>query len=58
MGGEAPQPLKLQRVQIEEFEQTLDYGLKDIPNLDDFNQLVDWEISSLYQTSTENLNKT
>ena len=31
---------------------------KDITNLDDFNQVVDWENSSFYQTRTENLNKT
>ena len=29
--------------------QTFDYGLKDITNLDDFNQVVDWENSSFYQ---------
>ena len=38
--------------------QTFDYGLKDITNLDDFNQVVDWENSSFYQASTEDLNKT
>ena len=32
-------------------EQTFDYGLKDITKLDDFNQVVDWENSSFYQTS-------
>ncbi len=32
-----PNSIKLQRVPIEEFEQTFDYGLKDITNLDDFN---------------------
>ena len=37
---EAPNSLKLQKVSIEEFEQTFDYGLKDISNLDDLNQLV------------------
>ena len=51
-------PEVLERVPIEEFEQTFDYGLKDIIKLDDFNQVVDWENSSFYQTSTENLNKT
>ena len=28
-----------------------------IKRLDDFNQVVDWENSSFYQTSTENFNK-
>ena len=56
--GKHPNSLKLQKVPIEEFEQTFDYGLKDITNLDDFNQVIDLEISSFYQTSTENLNKT
>ena len=34
-----PSSLKLQKVPIEEFEQTFDYGLKDITKLDDFNQV-------------------
>ena len=55
---EDPNSLKLQKVPIEEFSQTFDYGLKDIIKLDDFNQVVDWENSSFYQTSTEKLNKT
>ncbi len=50
--------LKLLKVSTEEPEQTFDYGLKDITNLNDFNQLSDWGNSSFYQTSTENLNKT
>ena len=33
------------REQREEFEQTFDYGLKDITKLDDFNQVFDWENS-------------
>ena len=33
--------LKLQKVPVEEFAQTFDYGLKDITNLDDFNQVFD-----------------
>ena len=47
----------LEKVPIEEFEQTFDYGLKDITKLDDFNQVFDWQNTSFYQTSTENLNK-
>ena len=43
--------LKLQRVPIEEFFQTFDYGLKDITKLDDFNLVFDWENSSFYQAS-------
>ena len=35
-----------QRNPIEEFSQTFDYGLKEITNLDDFNQIFDWENSS------------
>ena len=47
--GRHPNSLKLQSVPIEEFSQTFDYGLKDITNLDDFNQIVDWENSSFYK---------
>ena len=50
--GKHTKSLKLQRVPIEEFSQTFDYGLKDITKLDDFNQVVDWENSSFYETST------
>ena len=39
--GKHPNSLKLQKVPIEEFSQTFDYGLKDITKLDDFNQVVD-----------------
>ncbi len=53
-----PNSLKLQKVPIKEFEQTFDYELKDITNFDDFNQVFDWENSSFYQASTDNLNKT
>ena len=47
--GKHPNSLKLQKVPIEEFEHTFDYGLKDITKLDDFNQVVDWQNSSFYQ---------
>ena len=47
--GEHPKSRKLQKVPLEEFSQTFDYGLKDITKLDDFNQVVDWENSSFYQ---------
>ena len=43
--------LKLQRVHLKEFSQTFYYGLKDICDLDDFNQVVDWENSSFYPAS-------
>ena len=56
--GKHPNSLKLQKVPIEEFEQTFDYGLKNITNLDDFNQVIDWEKSSFYHAITKNLNKT
>ena len=46
-----PNSLKLQKVPIEEFEQTFDYGLKDITKLDELNQVVDWENSSFYPAS-------
>ena len=39
--GKHPNSLKLQKVPIEEFEKTCDYGLKDITKLDDFNQVFD-----------------
>ena len=45
--------LKLQRVPLEEFEQTFDYGLKDIAKPDDFNQVVDWQNSSFYQATNQ-----
>ncbi len=35
-------PEVLERVPIEEFSQTFDYGLKDITKLNDFNHLFDW----------------
>ena len=44
-------PEVLERVPIEEFEQSFDYGLKDITKLDDFNQVFDWENSSFYQAT-------
>ena len=56
--GKDPNSLKLQKVPVEEFSQTFDYGLKDITKLDDFNQVINWENSSFYKTSSENLNKT
>ncbi len=56
--GKHTNSLKLQRVPIEEFSQTFDYGLKDITKLDDFNQVVDWANSFFYQASTEDVNKT
>ncbi len=43
--------LKLQRVPIEEFSQTFDYGLQDITKLNDFNQVFDWENSYFYNES-------
>ena len=49
--GKHPNSLKLQRVPIEEFSKTFDYGLKDITKLDGFNQVVDWANSSFYQAS-------
>ena len=51
--GKHPNSLKLQKVLIEEFEQSLDYGLKDITKLDDFNQVVDWQNSSFYQSTNQ-----
>ena len=46
-------PEVLERVPIEEFSQTFNYGLKDITKLDDFNQVVDWENSSFYQATNQ-----
>ena len=51
--GKHTNSLKLQRVPIEEFSQTFDYGLKDITKLDDFNQIIDWQNSSLYQATNQ-----
>ena len=47
--GKRPNSLKLQKVPIEEFGQTFDYGFKDITKLDDFNQVVDWKNRSFYK---------
>ena len=46
-------PEESREVPIEEFEQTFNYGLKDITNLDDFNQVFDWENSSFYQATNQ-----
>ena len=35
-------PEVLERVPIENFSQTSDYGFKDITKLYDFNQVFDW----------------
>ena len=48
-----PNSFKLEKVPIEEFEQTFDYGLKDITKSDDYNQVVDWENSSFYQATNQ-----
>ena len=32
---------------------TFDYVLKDITTLDDFNQVLDWQNSSFYQTTNQ-----
>ena len=49
--GKHPNSLKLQRVLIEKFSQTFDYGLKDITKFDNFNQGFNWENSCFYQAS-------
>ena len=49
--GKHPNSLKLQKVPIEVFEQTFDYGLKYTTKLNAFNQVVDWQNSSFYPTS-------
>ena len=43
--GEHPESLKLHKVPIEEFSQTFKYGLMDITNSDNFNQVFNWENS-------------
>ena len=52
--GKNPNSLKLQKVPIEEFEQTFEHGLKDITKLDDLNQVVDWENSSFFTQALRN----
>ncbi len=54
--GKHPNSLKLQKVPIEEFEQTCDSGLKDITKSDDFNQVADWQNSSFYKASNHSSN--
>ena len=44
-------PKVFERIPIEEFSQIFDNGLKKIYDLDDFNQIVDWETSSFYKAS-------
>ena len=51
--GRKPDALKVSAVPPEEFEQTFDYGLKDLTSLDDLNQIVDWENSSFYTPQKE-----
>ena len=51
--GKHTNSLKLQRVSVEEFSQTFDYGLKDICDLDHFNQVADWDNSSFYQATNQ-----
>ena len=46
-------PEVMERVPIEEFSQTFDYGLKDITKLEDFNQVVDWKNSYFYQATNQ-----
>ena len=45
--------LDKERFYIEEFSQTLDYGLEDITKLNDFNQVIDWENSSFYYANNQ-----
>ena len=44
-GGAHRNSLVLNKVPIEEFDQTFHYGMKDICDLDDFNEVVDWDNS-------------
>ena len=46
-------PKVMERVPIEEFDQTFHYGMKDICDLDDFNQVVDWKNSYFYQATNQ-----
>ena len=56
--GKHPDALKLQPVPPEEFEQTFDYGLKDLTNTEDLELVIDWENSSFYTpTNKQNENK-
>ena len=38
---------------IEVFDKTFHYGMKDICDLYDFNQVVDWDNSSFYQATNQ-----
>lgn len=46
--GKHPNALKVQQVPPEEFEQTFDYGLKDLTTIDDLSLVIDWDNSSFY----------
>ena len=52
MGWAHGNSLVLNKVPIEEFDQTFHYGMKDICDLDHFNQVVDRENSSFCQSSS------
>ena len=41
------------KVPIAEFDQTFNYGIKDICDLDDFNQIVDWKNSYFHQATNQ-----
>tara|TARA_Y100001968_G_scaffold265627_1_gene254860 strand:+ start:943 stop:1101 length:159 start_codon:yes stop_codon:yes gene_type:complete len=49
MGWGSQQLFGFSKVLTEEFDQIFYYGFKDICDLDDFNQVVDWDNSSSYQ---------
>ena len=51
--GKHTNSLKLQKVPVEEFSQTFDYGLKDITKLEDFNKIVNWENTYFYQATNQ-----
>ena len=42
-----------ERVATEQFSQTFDNGVKNRTQLDDYNQVFDWQTSSFYQATNQ-----
>ena len=51
--GQYKNSLKISKVPPEEFEQTFDYGLKDVNSSETFNEIVDWKNSNFYTQNKE-----
>lgn len=52
--GKHPNAVLLNRINPEEVEQTIQYGLKDLISFDELEKVVDWENSNFYTPHKEN----